>query len=205
MKECQHVNSQQPGPVHCRGGTSCRLFAKSADGLSLCRAERAATARNSPRFWTCCGGATLIFSAHWPHFSVRRRQKRWSDGCWLAAFSDGDEGFVLWRRAPLLLQRHCSGSSHSRNVTAKSVKPQQRPLLFFNTVEVKKKKKCDLENKYATSEIPLCVSILFFSRTEKSEWREFHLSFTTRTFSSGGSRKWTTSKMCANDALATCI
>lgn len=156
-----------------------------------------------------------IFSTHWPHFNVRWRQKRWSEGCWLAAFSDKDEGFVLWQSPPLRPWRHCSASSQPRNVTAKSVKPQQRQLLFFNTVEVKlvKKKKKEKSETWKTNKplpnstlrSPLFCLFLLFSRTEKSQWQEFHLSFTIRTFSGGGCVDWTTSEKCANGALVTCI
>lgn len=124
------------------------------------------------------GRCDIIFSAHWPHVNVIRRQKdevRLVD--WLPLVTGMKDLFrgkafrcyccVIVLRAAIL-----------RNVTAKSVKTQQRPLLFFNTVEVKLVKLCDLKNKYATTEIPLCtlyrsVCLLFFYRTEKSQWQEF--------------------------------
>lgn len=191
MNECQHVNSQQLGGVDGRGRILCCLFTKCADGLSLCRAERAATARNSPRCWTCCRELHNFLSTL-ATFQCQRKTKRWSDGCWLAAFGDRDEGFVLGRSAPQLLRRHCSASSHSRNVTAKSVKPQQRPLLFFNTVEVKlvkeKKKKKVWPGKQichfwkSTLQSLLLSVCIFFYCTEKSHWQKFHLPFTILTF-----------------------
>lgn len=172
MNECQHVNNQQLGGVDDRGAMFCCPFAKCADGLSLCRAsERAAAARNSPRCWTCFGERNNFLSTL-ATFQCQRKTKRWSDGCWLAAFSDRDEGFVLWRSALLLLRRHCFACSHSRNVTAKSVKPQQRPLLlFFNTVEVKLVTKKEKRETWKTN-MPLLkfhfVFLVFFFLTPKS-------------------------------------
>lgn len=64
----------------------------------------------------------------------------------------------------------CSASSQPHNVTAKSVKPQQRQLLFFNTVEVKlvkkKKKKYDLKTNKpllnSTLQSPIFYFLFFF-------------------------------------------
>lgn len=106
----------------------------------------------------CCSHRQLRhnFLSTLATFQCHRKTKRWSEARWLAAFRDRDKGFV-----PLLLLCRCSASSHSRDVTAKSVKTQQRPPLFFNTVEVKLVKPCDLENKYATPKIPMLP--VFFS------------------------------------------
>lgn len=183
------------------------LFAECADGLSQCRAQRAATARNSPRCWTRCLELRRHFLSTLATFQCHGKTKRWSEDRWLAAFSDRDGGFAPWRRVPPLLLRHCSARSRSRNVTAKSAEAQRRLLLFFTAVGAKLVKLCDLENKHATPRIPLCslrCSVcLLFSIAQKSY--NCRHPFTILTSSGGGSWKWATSETCANDAFETCI
>lgn len=152
----------------------CRLFTERADGFCHCvvpsKQQPQGTLQGAE---PAAASGYAIFSTHWPHFNVRWRQKRWREGCWLAAFSDKDEGFVLWQSAPLRPWRHCSASSQPHNVTAKSVKPQQRQLLFFDTVEVKlvkkKKKKVRPGKQISHFQIPLCglhccISLIFSHR-----------------------------------------
>lgn len=154
----------------------CRLFTERADGFCHCvvpsKQQPQGTLQGAE---PAAASGYAIFSTHWPHFNVRWRQKRWREGCWLAAFSDKDEGFVLWQSAPLRPWRHCSASSQPHNVTAKSVKPQQRQLLFFDTVEVKlvKKKKKKSETWKTNKPLPnstLRSPLLYFSYflTQKS-------------------------------------